>query len=58
MKLAHYIRNRWPQIYLIIAASDLPKEARSFPKPYDDGTNIAEMIRMFAALQGAEPGKL
>lgn len=43
--LAHYIRDRWPPVLLIVAsgafevgASELPSGALFFPKPYDERT--------------------
>lgn len=50
VKLAHYIRNRWPPIGLIVASgkaiiaeSQLPPGTRFFAKPYPQHA-IAEMI--------------
>jgi two-component system, response regulator PdtaR len=54
LKLAHYIRNRWPPIMLVVASgqaiiaeSDLPEGARFFPKPYDE--SIAATLASMAA---------
>lgn len=56
VKLAHYIRDRWPPIHLIVAsgkqvkeASHLPAGARFFSKPYDNNSIIAEIAHMLAA---------
>ena len=55
LKLAHYIRTRWPPVHLIVASghailkeSQLPSGARFFPKPYTDQT-IVETIRNLLA---------
>ena len=52
-KLAHYVRNRWPPVKLIVASgkavveeSHLPAGARFFPKPYDCGAIVEAMTRM------------
>lgn len=57
LKLAHYIRNRWPPIHLIVASgraileqSQLPIGSRFFSKPYDNNTIVEEMTRMLAAI--------
>jgi CheY-like chemotaxis protein len=57
VKLAHYIRERWPPIYLIVASgraileeSQLPAGSRFFSKPYDDHTIVEEMTRMLVAI--------
>jgi len=64
VKLAHYIRHRWPPIQLIVASgraiheeSQLPTGSRFFSKPYDNDTIISEMTRMLAAIDAREPGK-
>ena len=56
VKLAHYIRNRWPPIHLIVASgkaileeSQLPTGSRFFSKPYDNDTIAGEIIRMLGA---------
>jgi CheY-like chemotaxis protein len=61
-KLAHYIRNRWPPIHLIVASgkeikdeSQLPTGSTFFAKPYDNDTIVAEMSRMLRAI---DAGKL
>lgn len=50
IKLAHYIRNRWPPVKLIVASgaaiveqSGLPSGSKFFSKPYDEHT-IAEAM--------------
>jgi CheY-like chemotaxis protein len=57
LKLAHYIRERWPPIHLIVASgrsimeeSQLPTGSRFFSKPYDDSTIVEEMTRMLVAI--------
>jgi CheY-like chemotaxis protein len=62
VKLAHYIRNRWPPIHLIVASgraileeSQLPAGARFFSKPYDDKTIVEEMTRMLVAIDATQP---
>ena len=57
VKLAHYIRNRWPPIHLIVASgrtileeSQLPTGSKFFSKPYDNNTIVEEMSRMLAAI--------
>jgi CheY-like chemotaxis protein len=57
VKLAHYIRNRWPPIHLIVASgkavleeSELPTGASFFSKPYDNDTIVNEMTRLLATL--------
>ncbi len=61
VKLAHYIRNRWPPIHLIVASgrviedvSCLPTGTRFFSKPYDNDTLVKEMTRMLAIVDAAE----
>jgi hypothetical protein len=61
VRLAHYIRERWPPIHLIIASgraileeSQLPAGSRFFSKPYDDNTILAEMTRMLVAIEANE----
>jgi two-component system, response regulator PdtaR len=65
VKLAHYIRDRWPPIKLIVASgrtileeSHLPTGSVFFTKPYDNNSVIAEIARMLAfmdAATGANP---
>lgn len=57
VKLAHYIRDRWPPIHLIVASGKdileenrLPPGSRFFSKPYDERTIIAEIARMLAVI--------
>lgn len=63
LKLAHYIRGRWPPVKLIVVSGKvnleeghLPAEARFFPKPYDDGTILETMIHMLFGSDGQRPG--
>ena len=53
IKLAHYIRDRWPPVKLIVASgntiveeSHLPAGASFFSKPYDDGAIVEAMTRL------------
>jgi len=53
IKLSHYIRNRWPQVKLIVASgktivaeSQLPVGARFYSKPYNDSTIVEAMMVM------------
>lgn len=62
VKLAHYIRNRWPPIHLILASgkeikdeSQLPAGSRFFSKPYDNTTIVEEMGRMLTAIDAGKP---
>jgi two-component system, response regulator PdtaR len=55
IKLAHYIRQRWPLVKLIVASgkaildeSHLPAGARFFPKPYSDSTIVGAMMSMLS----------
>ena len=57
VKLAHYIRERWPPIHLIVASgrsileeSQLPAGSKFFSKPYDDNTIVEEMTRMLVVI--------
>jgi len=61
VKLAHYIRERWPPIHLIVASgraileeSQLPAGSRFFSKPYDDNTIVADLTRMLVAIDANE----
>jgi CheY-like chemotaxis protein len=61
VKLAHYIRNRWPPIHLIVASgtaihggNQLPTGSMFFSKPYDSNTLIKEMSRMLAVIDADE----
>ena len=56
IKLAHYIRHRWPPVKLIVASgkhildeSHLPVGARFFSKPYSDKTIVGAMMGMLSA---------
>jgi CheY-like chemotaxis protein len=60
LKLAHYIRERWPPVLLLVASgktiveeSHLPSGARFFPKPYADTAIIETMTRMLAEADAA-----
>ncbi|WP_442582521.1 response regulator [Mesorhizobium sp. ASY16-5R] len=55
-KLAHYIRERWPPIKLLVASgnaileeSSLPFGSRFFSKPYDDHAITDAMARLLAS---------
>jgi CheY-like chemotaxis protein len=55
IKLAHYIRRRWPPVKLIVASgkaildeSHLPDGARFFAKPYSESTIVGAMIAMLS----------
>jgi CheY-like chemotaxis protein len=55
LKLAHYIRTRWPPVKLIVASgkmlveeSHLPKGTRVFPKPYSDNSIVEAMHGLLA----------
>ncbi len=57
VKLAHYIRKRWPPIHLIVASgrailkeSQLPAGSLFFSKPYDHNLIVEEMTRMLTAI--------
>ena len=63
VKLAHYIRNRWPPIRLIVASgrtileeNQLPTGSKFFSKPYDNDTIVKEMSRMLAAIDADQSG--
>lgn len=58
IKLAHYIRNRWPPVKLIVASgrsiveqSRLPEGTHFFPKPYNDGTIVEQIRRMLSPIE-------
>jgi len=62
VKLAHYIRERWPPIHLIVASgkeikeeSQLPSGSKFFSKPYDNTSIVEEMARMLAAIDAGKP---
>jgi two-component system, response regulator PdtaR len=55
IKLAHYVRGRWPPVKLIVASgkviadeSHLPAGARFFSKPYRDSAIVGAMIAMLS----------
>jgi two-component system, response regulator PdtaR len=57
IKLAHYIRDRWPLVKLIVASgraiveeSQLPAGARFFAKPYRDDTIVAALRELLPHL--------
>lgn len=56
IKLAHYIRNRWPPVKVIVASgaaileeSSLPTGSSFFSKPYDDHKIADAMARLLAS---------
>ena len=56
IKLAHFIRDRWPPVKLIVASgntileeSSLPAGSRFFAKPYDDHTIRDEMASLLSS---------
>jgi CheY-like chemotaxis protein len=57
IELAHYIRNRWPPVKLIvvsgmtkIAPEELPRGAKFFPKPYRERTIVEAMVGMLSGV--------
>ncbi len=59
VKLAHYIRDRWPPIHLIVASgratveeSELPTRPRFFSKPYNHNAIVEEIPRMLVTRSG------
>ncbi len=57
IKLAHYIRNRWPPVKLIVASgrailkeSHLPEGSQFFSKPYSDHAIADAMARMLLGI--------
>ena len=59
IKLAHFIRGRWPKIHMIVASGKviiqenaLPHGSAFFSKPYFDGSIVAEMTRMLGMIDG------
>jgi two-component system, response regulator PdtaR len=55
IELAHYIRNRWPPIRLIvvsgkrpIASEELPAETRFFHKPYREASIVEAVISILS----------
>ncbi len=58
IKLAHYIRNRWPPVKLIVASgrsiieqSRLPEGSQFVPKPYNDSTIVEQIRRMLSPIE-------
>jgi two-component system, response regulator PdtaR len=58
IELAHYIRNRWPPVKLIVVSGkvvidpqELPPGARFFPKPYHETSIVEAMVGMFSGGQ-------
>ena len=56
LKLAHYVRDRWPPIHLIVVSgksimdeSRLPANTRFFSKPYNDNSIVEELTKLLAA---------
>ncbi|WP_313531666.1 response regulator [Shinella sp.] len=56
IKLAHYIRDRWPPVKLIVASGDaileessLPSGSRFFAKPYEDHAIADAIARMLSS---------
>ena len=50
LKLAHYIRGRWPKVYLMVASgkvrvgeNQLPAGSKFFTKPYSDDHIVSEI---------------
>lgn len=65
IKLAHYIRERWPPIHLIVASgrmileeSQLPANSKFFSKPYDDNTIIDAITKMLNTIEAEESAPL
>jgi CheY-like chemotaxis protein len=61
LKLAHYIRNRWPPIQIIVASGEmivaqgaLPLGVPFFAKPYRDHFVAATLKRMIAGGAAAQ----
>lgn len=53
LKLAHYVRDRWPPIKIVVASgmqivaeSQLPTGSRFFRKPYEDGSIISALAEL------------
>lgn len=53
LKLAHFIRNRWPPVRIVVASglkivaeSQLPPGSRFFSKPYDDSSILAALAEL------------
>ena len=61
IKLAHYIRDRWPAVKLIVTSGKitvdeghLPVGARFFSKPYNDSAIVEAMMGMLSEANGAD----
>jgi CheY-like chemotaxis protein len=61
LKLAHYIRERWPPVKLLLASgnailveSTLPLGSQFFAKPYNDSA-IAEALMRLIATNSTDP---
>ena len=57
IELAHYIRNRWPPVKLIvvsgrreIASEELPPGARFFGKPYRETSIVEAMVGLLSGV--------
>lgn len=55
VKLAHYVRDRWPPIQLIVVSGKaipdetrLPANTKFFSKPYNDNVIVEELTRLLA----------
>lgn len=53
LKLAHFVRDRWPPIKIVVASgmqivaeSQLPTGSRFFRKPYEDGSIISALAEL------------
>jgi two-component system, response regulator PdtaR len=62
IKLAHYIRDRWPAVKLIVASgsaivsqSHLPAGAKLFPKPYAESSIVEAMVGMLPDAKSGNP---
>jgi two-component system, response regulator PdtaR len=56
LKLAHYVRDRWPPVHLVVVSgeaildeSGLPANTKFFPKPYNDNTIVEELTRLLSS---------
>ena len=57
VRLAHFIRERWPPVHLIIVSgkavlqeSHMPTGTKFYSKPYEDETIIAELQRLMQSV--------
>ena len=54
LKLAHYVRERWPRLHLMVASgkirdeSWMPAKAKFFTKPYNDKMIVKELTRLLS----------